>query len=129
VGFLGHFGDLGQAGGDFCEAGHIRPPFFAAGLLERVGHIGIGIGTGVGLPSRQGQAMSQRLQPRQFQTWRSADGERLWLSMLVDTMEQVSRPEIRSGPCEISILLALREQLARPASAYAYGASHFSLRN
>ena len=73
--------------------------------------------------------MSQRLQPRQFQTWRSADGERLWLSMLVDAMEEVSRPEFRSVPCDPSMLVALREQLARPASAYPHGASHFSLRN
>ena len=83
--------------------------------------------------------MSQRLQPWQFQTWqvqswqaqtwRSGDGQRLWLSALVDTMEQVSRPEFRSLPCKPSILLALGEQLARPASAYAPGASHFRLRN
>jgi len=31
--------------------------------------------------------MSQRLQ-----IWRSGDGERRWLSMLVDAMEDVSRP-------------------------------------
>jgi hypothetical protein len=102
--------------------------------LERVRDIGIGIGTGFGCRLRQGQAMSQRLQPQQFQTrqvqtWRSGDGQRLWLSMLVDTMEQVSRPEFRSLPCEPSILLALGERLARPASAYAHGASLFSLRN
>ena len=83
--------------------------------------------------------MSHRIQPWQFQTWqaqtwqaqtwRSGDGQRLWLSALVDTMEQVSRPEFRSVPCDPSMLVALREQLARPASAYPHGASHFSLRN
>jgi hypothetical protein len=68
--------------------------------------------------------MGQRLQP-----WRSGDGEKLWLSMLVDTMEEVCRPEIRAMPCDSSILVALRAQLARPASPYPYGASNFSLRN
>ena len=72
----------------------------------------------------QGQAMGQQLQ-----AWRSGDGERMWLSMLVDTMENVSRAEFRSLPCEPSILAALRAQLARPASPYPYFASDFSLRN
>ena len=68
--------------------------------------------------------MGQQLQP-----WRSGDGDKLWLSMLVETMEQVSRPEIRGLPCEPSILVAFRAQLARPASPCPYGASSFSLRN
>jgi hypothetical protein len=68
--------------------------------------------------------MGQQLQP-----WRSADGERLWLSMLIDTMEQVARPETRAMPCDQSILVALDAQLARPASAYPYRGSAFSLRN
>jgi hypothetical protein len=68
--------------------------------------------------------MGQRLQP-----WRSGDGEKLWLSMLIDTMEKVSRPEFRSLPCDPSVLVALRAQLARPASAYAHCGSNFSLRN
>jgi hypothetical protein len=68
--------------------------------------------------------MGQRLQP-----WRSGDGEKLWLSMLVDTMEEVSRPEFRAIPCESSILVALRAQLARPASAYPHGFSSFGLQN
>ncbi len=66
--------------------------------------------------------MGQRLQ-----IWRSGDGERRWLSMLVDAMEEVSRPEIRKIPCDPRI--ALRAQLARPASPYPYGISKFSLRN
>ena len=61
--------------------------------------------------------------------WRSGDGERLWLSMLIDAMEAVSRPEIRAIPCDPQILIALRAQLARPASPYPYGGSTFSLRN
>jgi hypothetical protein len=66
---------------------------------------------------------------QQLHSWRSADGERLWLSMLIDTMEEVSRPELRRVPCDPAILIALRAQLARPASPYAHCGSHFSLRN
>jgi hypothetical protein len=65
----------------------------------------------------------------QLRPWRSGNGERRWLSMLVDTMQEVSRPELRGLPCEPSILIGLRAQLARPASPYPYGASSFSLRN
>jgi hypothetical protein len=84
----------------------------------------------------QGQAMGQQLQPwhstkssRSGKSWRSGNGERRWLSMLVDAMEEFSRPDIRSLPCHPSLLVAVRAQLARPASAGALGASHFSLRN
>jgi hypothetical protein len=68
--------------------------------------------------------MAQRLQ-----SWRSADGERLWLSMLIEAMEEVSRPEFREVPCDPAILVALGAQLARPVSPYLYGASSYSLRN
>ena len=66
---------------------------------------------------------------RQLQTWRSGDGQRLWLSMLVDAMEEAARPELRSMPCDREILAAVSAQLARPASAYAHGVSHYSLRH
>jgi hypothetical protein len=49
--------------------------------------------------------------------------------MLVDTMEEVSTPEIRKIPCDPETLMAFRAQLARPASPYPFGASSFSLRN
>jgi hypothetical protein len=66
---------------------------------------------------------------QQLQSWRSGSGQALWLSMLVDTMEKLSRPEWRSVPCDDLELAELRAQLARPAAAYfAYG-SRFSLRN
>jgi len=68
--------------------------------------------------------MGQQLQP-----WRSEGGQRLWLSMLVDTMEEASRPDFRKVPCDPSVLIAVEAHLARPASAYAVGASRFSLRN
>jgi len=68
--------------------------------------------------------MGQQLQP-----WRSGEGEKLWLSMLIDAMEEVSRPEFRAVPCDRAVLAAVRAQLARPASPYPYCGSQFSLRN
>jgi hypothetical protein len=72
----------------------------------------------------EGQAMGQ-----QIQGWRSASGQRLWLSMLIDTMEEISRPELRALPCDDQVLAALRAQLARPASVRTPYASVYSLRN
>jgi len=63
------------------------------------------------------------------QAWQSGDGEKLWLSMLIDAMEEVSRPEFRAVPCDRSVLAAVSAQLARPASPYPYCGSYFSLRN
>jgi hypothetical protein len=70
------------------------------------------------------QAMGQQLQP-----WRSEGSQRMWLSMLVDTMEQICRPSFRNSSCNPSVLTALEAQLARPAAPYCHGASSFSLRN
>jgi len=66
---------------------------------------------------------------QQIQGWRSASGQRLWLSMLIDAMEQISRPELRAVPCDEQLLAALRAQLARPALAPTPYASAYSLRN
>jgi hypothetical protein len=66
---------------------------------------------------------------QQIGTWRTGRDQRAWLSMLVDTMEQVSRPESRAVPCDINVLAALRAQLARPATSGAAYASSYSLRN
>jgi hypothetical protein len=44
-------------------------------------------------------------------------------------MEDISRPELRAVPCDISVLAALRAQLARPASARLPCATRYSLRN
>jgi len=73
--------------------------------------------------------MGQRLQSWQSGDWRSGAGEKLWLSLLLEAMEEVSRPEIRDLPCDPSILTGFRAQLARPASPYPYAASNYSLRN
>ena len=53
----------------------------------------------------------------------------MWLSMLIDTMEEISRPELRAVPCDGRVLAALRAQLARPASARMPYATSYSLRN
>jgi hypothetical protein len=63
----------------------------------------------------------------QFSSWRGGRGERLWLSTLVETMEQVSQPARRAEPCDAQALKALRAQLALPAQLRF--ASPFSLRN
>jgi hypothetical protein len=66
---------------------------------------------------------------QQFRTWRTAGDQRAWLSLLIDTMDQVSRPESRTMPCDGQILAALRAQLARPATAAMAYNSGYSLRN
>jgi hypothetical protein len=66
---------------------------------------------------------------QQLREWRSAGGQRLWLSMLIDTAEEISRPERRAVPCDRQVITALREQLARPASLTIAYASSYSLRN
>jgi len=66
---------------------------------------------------------------QQLSTWRSESGQRGWLSMLIDTMEEISRPELRAVPCDISVLAALRARLARPASAQMSYVSGYSLQN
>jgi hypothetical protein len=66
---------------------------------------------------------------QQLRTWRSEGDQRAWLSMLIDTMEQVSRPESRAVPCDGHVLAALRAQLARPATAGIAYSSSYSLRN
>lgn len=57
--------------------------------------------------------MGQRLE-----TWQGED--RLWLSLLIDAMEEAARPKIRSQPVERAVLLALRAQLAQPPARLAY---------
>jgi hypothetical protein len=54
--------------------------------------------------------------------WRSGKGERQWLSRLIETMEQIARPDIQSRPVDRLVLAKVRAQLGRPAS-YPYGLS------
>ena len=73
--------------------------------------------------------MGQQLNVSRSQGWRPEGDDRRWLSMLIDTMEQVSRPECRAAPCDPFVLAAVRAQLARPVSPLAHCGSTFSLRN
>ena len=66
---------------------------------------------------------------QQLQIWRSGSVQRAWLSRLIDTMEEISRPELRAVPCDSHVLAALRAQLMRPASVGLPYASPYSLRN
>jgi len=72
--------------------------------------------------------MSQPLQAFKARRPRkTGNGEQPWLSTLIDTMEEVSRPELHAQPCDGVTLAGLRAQLALPASIRF--ASAFSLRN
>jgi len=66
---------------------------------------------------------------QQLQSWRGRDGQKSWLSMLVEVMEEISRPEFRALPVDASVLAAVSAQLARPASPYPYCGSQYSLQN
>ena len=66
---------------------------------------------------------------QQVQGWRSASGQRSWLSKLIETMEQISRPDRRAVPCDPQLLAAERAQHARPALVHSPYASTYSLRN
>ncbi len=61
--------------------------------------------------------------------WRGGDDRQLWLSMLLDAMEEAARPEVRSKPCPQAVLTGFRAQLAQPVSHYPFAASAFSLRH
>jgi hypothetical protein len=79
-------------------------------------------------PEKRGRR-KERMMGQQLQPWRSGNGQNLWLSMLIDAMEKVARPEFRATPCDQLVLAAVSAQLARPASPYLHCKSHFSLRN
>jgi hypothetical protein len=66
---------------------------------------------------------------QQTQQWRSGNGEMAWLSALVGTMEQVSRPELRATRCSPSLLAAVEAHLARPTMPQGLYGSNFSFRN
>jgi hypothetical protein len=71
---------------------------------------------------------------QQTHQWRSGNGEMAWLSALVETMEKVSRSELRATRCAPSLLAAVEAHLAGTTLAGTtmpqglYG-SNFSFRN
>ncbi len=60
-----------------------------------------------------------------LQAWRSGKGERQWLSRLIETMEQIARPDVRARPVDRLVLAKVRAQLGRLASSpYGGGLRH-----
>ncbi len=66
---------------------------------------------------------------QQTQQWRSGNGEMAWLAALVNTMEKVSRPELRATSCEPGLLAAVEAHLGRSTMPHGLYGSNFSLRN
>jgi hypothetical protein len=93
---------------------------FLFGMIAGNERVALGVVFGI----RSGKVMSQQLP-----TWRTANGQTVWLSRLVVAMETFSRPEWRARPVDPVELRAVRARLAQPAMLHpAYG-SRFSLRN
>ena len=51
-----------------------------------------------------------------LRSWRSGKGERQWLLRLIETMEQIARPDVQSRPVDRLVFAKVRAQLGRPAS-------------
>ena len=79
--------------------------------------------TGFLRADRDGKVMNQQLP-----SWRTGNGQTLWLSMLIEAMEKLSRSEWRARPDRFE-LAAIRARLAEPATARRNYASRFGLRN
>jgi hypothetical protein len=54
---------------------------------------------------------------QRHQTWRSGSGERQWLLRLIETMEQIARPDMQSRAVDRLVVAKVRAQLGRPASS------------
>jgi hypothetical protein len=57
--------------------------------------------------------MGQAVRPQRLGIERTGAGERAWLSMLIDTMEEISRRDARTAPCDARLLTMVRLQLGR----------------
>jgi hypothetical protein len=57
--------------------------------------------------------MGQAVRPQRLGIKRTVAGERAWLSMLIDTMEKISRQDARTAPCDARLLTMVRLQLGR----------------
>ncbi|UGY13916.1 hypothetical protein [Bradyrhizobium septentrionale] len=73
--------------------------------------------------------MAHEFQTARFQIGRAGGTDRRWLAALVEAMEQAARPEVRSVPCDASLIAAAAAHLARPAPTFAHCGSAYSLRN
>jgi hypothetical protein len=66
---------------------------------------------------------------QQLSTWRSANGQTVWLSRLIEAMERFSRPEWRARPVDPLELVAMQARLAQPVSIRPGYGPYLSLRN
>src|ERR1700743_270360 len=81
---------------------------------------------------------------QQLPSWRTGNGQTLWLSMLIEAMEKLSRPERRGRPDRLGTggatrpvsgappglkPAAIRARLAEPATACCNYGSRFGLPN
>ncbi len=66
---------------------------------------------------------------QQLPSWRTEQGQTLWLSMLIEAMEKFSRPEWRARSLDRRERVAMLTRLAQPALTHSAYASRFSLRN
>ena len=55
---------------------------------------------------------------RQSISWRTGTGQTAWLSILIEAMERLSRPEWRARSVDRLELAAVRVRLARPAAVF-----------
>ena len=66
---------------------------------------------------------------RQVQMAPGTVASRLWLSMLIEAMEEAARTDLPELACERPVPAGLRLQLAQPGWTFPIEASRFSLRN
>jgi hypothetical protein len=71
----------------------------------------------------------ERVMSQPIPSWRTDQGQTLWLSRLIETMEKFSRPDWRSRPVDRLDRIAMVARLGQPAMAYATFTSRFNLRN
>jgi hypothetical protein len=58
------------------------------------------------------------------QEWHSRAGSDGWLVSLILSFDRVSRSDVRAVPCDPAVLMAVRDQLARPAATRPSSALH-----
>jgi hypothetical protein len=66
---------------------------------------------------------------QQYPSWRSQNGQTLWLTRLIEAMEKLSRAEWRTRPVDPLELVAIRARLARPVKTPSAYGPRFGLRN
>jgi hypothetical protein len=54
----------------------------------------------------------------QLASWRTGKGQAVWLSILIEAMEKLARPEWRALPIDARELAAARARLALPAAVF-----------